>query len=319
MDTFMCSSWYFLRYCSPLYARSAFDPDKVKQWMPVDIYTGGAEHAVMHLFYARFFVKALRDMGLVDFDEPFLRLFNQGTITHDRAKMSKSRGNVINPDDYVNTLGADTVRAYLMFIGPWEQGGDWDDSGISGLSRFLARVWALTLEPYAPGSADETMARHLKRVTHQAVRRVTDDMEKLRFNTMLAALMEYSNYLSRVKDAGAVSMGDWQEALKTLLLLLAPTAPHMTEELWSRLGLTYSIHAQPWPKWDAALAKDEEVPLLVQVNGKLRDKLMVAPGLTEELARQTALGSPKVQSHLAGKTIAQCIYVPGRLINLVVK
>ena len=319
MDTFMCSSWYFLRYCSPQYLKSAFDPERVKQWMPVDIYTGGAEHAVMHLFYARFFVKALRDMGLLPFDEPFLRLFNQGTITHEHSKMSKSRGNVINPDDYVKSMGADTVRAYLMFIGPWEQGGDWDDSGISGLSRFLNRVWALALEPYASKTTDEAMARDLKRITHQTVKKVTGDLEKLRFNTMLAALMEFSNYLTRVKDTGVVDRQDWEEALKALLLILAPTAPHVTEELWNRLGLSYSIHNQIWPKWDEELARDEQIPLLIQVNGKLRDKLMVVPGISEEEALKTALASCKVQAHLAGKTVAQCIYVPGRLINLVVK
>jgi leucyl-tRNA synthetase len=325
MDTFMCSSWYFLRYCSPEYARAAFDPARVAEWMPVDIYTGGAEHAVMHLFYARFFIKALRDMGLVDFGEPFLRLFNQGTITHDHMKMSKSRGNVINPDDYVNSMGADTVRAYLMFIGPWEQGGDWDDSGISGLSRFLNRVWSLALEPYecAAGARctepQEAASRDLKRVTHQAIKRVTADMEKLRFNIMLAALMEYSNYLSKAKESAAVSVRDWNEALQTLLLLLAPTAPHITEELWSRLGLEYSIHARPWPAFDEELAKDEQVPLLVQVNGKLRDKLMVSPGIEEEEAKALALSSPKVQAHLEGRTLTQSIYVPGRLVNLVVK
>jgi leucyl-tRNA synthetase len=325
MDTFMCSSWYFLRYCSPEYARAAFDPARVAEWMPVDIYTGGAEHAVMHLFYARFFIKALRDMGLVDFGEPFLRLFNQGTITHDHMKMSKSRGNVINPDDYVNSMGADTVRAYLMFIGPWEQGGDWDDSGISGLSRFLNRVWSLALEPYecAAGARctepQEAASRDLKRVTHQAIKRVTADMEKLRFNIMLAALMEYSNYLSKAKESAAVSVRDWNEALQTLLLLLAPTAPHITEELWSRLGLEYSIHARPWPAFDEELAKDEQVPLLVQVNGKLRDKLMVSPGIEEEEAKALALSSPKVQAHLEGRTLTQSIYVPGRVVNLVVK
>ncbi len=336
MDTFMCSSWYFLRYCSPQYAKSAYDPEKVKEWMPVDIYTGGADHAVMHLFYSRFFTKALRDMGLLDFGEPFLRLFNQGVITCQHQKMSKSKGNVVNPDDYVKVLGADTVRAYLMFVGPWEQGGDWDDSGISGLTRFLNRIWALALEPYNPSlplsslpsvgenppqaeSEGVSAARELARVCHQTIKRVSEDMEKLRFNTMLAALMELSNYLNKIKEAGSVSQADWDEALKTLLLLLAPTAPHITEEIWSRLGLPYSIHNQKWPEWDAALAKDEEIPLLIQVNGKLRDKLMVSPSVTEAEAKELALSSPKVQAHTGGKTLAQCIYVPGRLINLVVK
>jgi len=196
MDTFMCSSWYFLRYASPHCDTAAIDPDKAKYWLPVDLSTGGAEHAVMHLFYARFFIKALRDMGLVDFDEPFTRLFNQGIIIAEKQKMSKSRGNVITPDDYVSKLGADAVRAYLMFIGPWEQGGEWNDSGISGISRWLNRVWNLMLEEYncheeISSAAREQAQRELARITHQTIRKVTNDLEKMRFNTMIAALMEY--------------------------------------------------------------------------------------------------------------------------------
>ena len=319
MDTFMCSSWYFLRYCAPHFTQGAYDPIQVQKWMPVDIYTGGADHAVMHLFYARFFVKALRDMGLLSFDEPFLRLFNQGVITYQHQKMSKSKGNVVNPDDYVKTLGADTVRAYIMFVGPWEQGGDWDDSGIAGLSRFLNRIWSLALEPFQATGPDEVAENTLKRVIHQTIKRVSDDMEKLRFNTMLAALMEYTNYLSKARDASGVSQNTWNEAVQTLLLLLAPTAPHVAEELWARRGLSYSIHNQSWPKWDEALAQAEQVPLLIQVNGKLRDKILVAPDITEGEARALAMASLKVQAHTEGKETTQCIYVPGRLINLVVK
>ena len=319
MDTFMCSSWYFLRYTSPHLEREAFDAEVLKKWMPTDIYTGGAEHAVMHLFYSRFFVKALRDIGLVSFDEPFKRLFNQGTVTHNHQKMSKSRGNVVNPDKYVAELGADTVRAYLMFIGPWEQGGDWDDSGIAGLSRFLNRVWALALEPYQIKNLDNAAEDALTRITHQTIRRVSDDMEKLRFNTMLAALMEFINYLGKVKATNGVSEHNWSESVKTLLLMLAPTAPHLTEELWARRGLPYSIHNQDWPKWDGALAQAEKVTLLIQVNGKLRDKCMVTPDITEDEARVLAMTNDKVQTHIFGKYVVQCIYVPGRLINLVVK
>jgi leucyl-tRNA synthetase len=322
MDTFMCSSWYFLRYTSPHFAEGAFDPEMVKKWMPVGIYTGGADHAVMHLFYSRFFVKALRDMGLVSFGEPFTRLFNQGTITFDHQKMSKSKGNVVNPDKYVSELGADTVRAYLMFIGPWEQGGDWDDSGIYGLSRWLNRIWNLALEQYegvACGAEGGPGVKDLLRVTHQTIRRVSEDMDRLRFNTMLSALMEYSNYLAKIREAGSVAVGSFREALRTLLRLLAPTAPHFTEEVWSRLGYEYSIHNQRWPEWDEKLAKDEEIPLIVQVNGKVRDKLMVSANISEDEANKLALESPKVQAHIAGKIVAQVIYVPGRLVNLVVK
>jgi len=322
MDTFMCSSWYFLRYTSPYFAGGAFEPQMMKKWMPVDIYTGGSEHAVMHLFYSRFFVKALRDMGRVGFGEPFTRLFNQGTITSDHQKMSKSKGNVVNPDKYVSELGADTVRAYLMFIGPWEQGGDWDDSGIYGLSRWLNRIWNLALEPYegvACGAEGGPGVKDLLRVTHQTIRRVSEDMDRLRFNTMLSALMEYSNYLAKIREAGSVPVESFREAVRTLLRLLAPTAPHFTEEVWSRLGYEYSIHNQRWPQWDEKLAKDEEIPLIVQVNGKVRDKLMVSANISEDEAKKLALESPKVQAHIAGKIVVQVIYVPGRLVNLVVK
>jgi leucyl-tRNA synthetase len=322
MDTFMCSSWYFLRYTSPHFAGGAFDPEMIKKWMPVDIYTGGAEHAVMHLFYARFFVKALRDMGRLSFGEPFTRLFNQGIITSDHQKMSKSKGNVVNPDKYVSELGADTVRAYLMFIGPWEQGGDWDDSGIYGLSRWFNRIWNLALEPYeggACGAEGEPGVKDLLRATHQTIRRVSEDMDRLRFNTMISALMEYSNYLGKIREAGSVPVEDFREGVRTLLRLLAPTAPHFTEEVWSRLGYEYSIHNQRWPKWDEKLVKDEEIPLIVQVNGKVRDKIMVPATISEAQARKMALESPKVQGYVEGKSITQFIYVPFRLVNLVVK
>jgi len=327
MDTFMCSSWYFLRYTSPHCDTAAFDPDKVKYWLPVDLYTGGAEHAVMHLFYARFFIKALRDMGLVDFDEPFTRLFNQGIIIAERQKMSKSRGNVITPDEYVSELGADVVRAYLMFLAPWEQGGEWNDSGISGISRWLNRVWNLVLEPYrmketpAPEDFREDEKAHveLQRITHQTVRKVTNDLEKLRFNTMIAALMEFTNYLAKAREAAQVTDSACKEALDTLLLLLAPTAPHLAEELWQRTGHEYSIHNQSWPQWDEALAKEEEFTLPIQVNGKLRDRITVPVSITEAEAKQIALESQRVKPYLGGKEPAKIIYVPGKLVNLVVR
>jgi len=322
MDTFMCSSWYFLRYTSPHFTQGAFDVESVKKWMPTDIYTGGAEHAVMHLFYSRFFVKALRDMELVPFDEPFKRLFNQGTVTHEHQKMSKSKGNVVNPDKYVSELGADTVRAYLMFIGPWEQGGDWDDSGIYGLSRWLGRIWNLALDDYEEKNcetADVANLKNLLRLMHQTIRRATEDIERLRFNTMISSLMEFSNYLGKIHDGGSVQKSDYNKAVCILLRLLAPTAPHFAEEVWSRLGYSYSIHNQSWPEWDPALAQDDEIPLVVQVNGKVRDKLMVPSNVTEAEAKNLALNSPKVQIFTDGKVLAQAIYVPGKLVSIVVK
>jgi leucyl-tRNA synthetase len=323
MDTFVCSSWYFLRYASPGCDTAPFD-DRAKYWLPVNLYTGGAEHAVMHLLYARFFIKAIRDMGLVDFGEPFSRLFNQGIIVFERQKMSKSRGNVITPDEYVSELGADAMRAYLMFVAPWEQGGEWNDSGISGINRWLNRVWNLVLEGYSQGggigSADRQKAeRELSRIAHQTIRKVTDDLERFRLNTMIAALMEFTNYLAKAVEAGTVASSAWEESIDILLRLLAPTAPHLTEELWQRTGRNYSIHNQSWPQWDEALAKDEEITLVVQVNGKLRDRIMVPASITEAEAKQKALETQRVKTYLEGKENIKTIYVPGRLVNLVVR
>jgi len=322
MDTFMCSSWYFLRYTSPDCYTAPFDAKKLKYWAPVDLYTGGAEHAVMHLFYARFFIKALRDMGLVDFGEPFTRLFNQGIIITGKQKMSKSRGNVITPDDYVAEVGADAVRAYLMFVAPWEQGGEWDDSGISGVSRWLNRVWNLMMGRYEQNksSTDTVKAeRELYRITHQTIKKVSDDLESIHLNTMISTLMELTNYLGKVKELGTVAPECWEWCRDNLLLLLAPTAPHLAEELWQRIGHDYSIHNQSWPRWDETLAKDEEITLVVQVNGKLRDRITAPPSITEAEAKELALARERVKPYLEGREIARIIYVPGRLINIVVR
>jgi leucyl-tRNA synthetase len=317
LDGFMCSCWYFLRYCSPHYDKAAFDPKAVKHWLPVDIYTGGAEHAVMHLLYTRFFIKAIRDMGLVDFGEPFTKLFNQGIIIADHQKMSKSKGNVVNPDVYVSDLGADTVRAYLMFLGPWDQGGEWDDSGISGMSRWLNRVWNLALDEYSSkGSGGD---EELVRLTHQTIKKVTEDVERLHFNTMVAALMEFSNYLGKVKESGSASVKEWKTSVKALLLMLAPTAPHLAEEIWQKLGYAYSIHNQRWPDWDESLTKTEEITLVIQVNGKLRERVTVPASISAEEAKKLAADQDKVKPFLEGKQVVNIIYVPGKLVNIVVK
>jgi len=320
MDTFMCSSWYFLRYTSPGCDTAPFDKNKMKHWMPVDLYTGGAEHAVMHLFYSRFFIKAIRDIGLVDFDEPFTRLFNQGTIIVNRQKMSKSRGNVINPDHYVSTLGADVVRTYLMFVAPWEQGGEWNDSGISGINRWLNRIWNLSLETYRPaGNIEPDSIREFDRQLHRTIRKVTGDIDSIRFNTMLSTLMELTNYLGRVRETGSVPREKWQEAIQKLLLMMAPSAPHMAEELWHRLGYAYSIHNAPWPEWEEEKAREEEITLVVQVNGKLRSKITLPVNTVKEDAIAAAMQNERVKTCLEGKTLADTIYVPNKVVNLVIK
>jgi leucyl-tRNA synthetase len=321
MDTFMCSSWYFLRYASPETGDVPFSATKMKYWLPVDLYTGGAEHAVMHLFYARFFIKALRDLGLVNFDEPFTRLFNQGDITYRGARMSKSRGNVIAPDEYVAEFGTDAVRGYLMFIGPWELGGEWNDRGIVGVSRWLNRVWSLVTTDYGPtrrGVVDPEVKKEFLHSTHKTIKEVTADLEKFRFNTMLASLMEFSNYLSKVKESGVVSDALWREAISYFLLLLAPTAPHLAEELWTKTGHPYSIHNQPWPEYDKELAREEEITLVIQVNGKLRDKVLVPAAVSEVEAKELALGRERVKAYIAGKKLTRVIYVPKRVVNIVI-
>jgi leucyl-tRNA synthetase len=319
MDTFMCSSWYFLRYISPDEDKAPFVVEQAKYWMPVDLYTGGAEHAVMHLLYARFFLKAIRDTGLVGYDEPFIRLFNQGTIIAQKQKMSKSRGNVVTPDVYVSELGADAIRVYLMFIGPWEQGGEWDDSGISGISRWLKRLWQLVLIPYRIKNVSAKEQRQLDRRLHQTIKKVTNDLERIRLNTMIAALMEFSNYLSKVKEAGNVSDIAWRQAIQSLMIMLAPSTPHLTEELWQLTGHKYSIHNQTWPQWDEELAKEEEITLVVQVNGKLRHRLSLPASVSEDEARKLALKNERIKVYTEDKKILKIIYVPGKLINLVVR
>ncbi|HJM75465.1 MAG TPA: leucine--tRNA ligase, partial [Dehalococcoidia bacterium] len=261
MDTFMCSSWYFMRYADAGNAEEAFSAEAADDWLPVDQYTGGAEHAVMHLLYSRFFHKAARDVGLVSGDEPFKRMFSQGQILGpDGHRMSKSRGNVVAPDGQVERWGADTFRAYLMFLGPWEQGGPYDVDGIVGISRWLNRVWTLvTGEPPSTAGAtpEDDASRELRRLTHSTLQRVTRDLERYRMNTMIAALMELANGMQRAREGGAVDGAAWAEAVELLLLMMAPACPHIAEELWERSGREYSVHQQSWPEADADLARSE--------------------------------------------------------------
>ena len=322
MDTFVDSSWYFLRFASPRFADGPFDPGAIGRWGLVDQYTGGAEHAVMHLLYSRFFVRALRDLGMLEFDEPFERLFNQGHITHSGARMSKSRGNVVAPDEYVARVGADVIRCYLMFLGPWDQGGDWSDAGIGGMSRWLGRVWALcALDPEGVGGAgaDPGASRELDRVVHKTVRAVTQDLSAFKFNTSIAALMKMTNAMAAAAETGGVDPETWRSATGRLVLMLAPIAPHMAEELWERSGGAYSVHSQRWPEWDPELAADEVITLVVQVNGRVRDKIQAPADITEDAARELALASERVAAHTEGRNVARVVYVPGRLVNVVAR
>ena len=330
MDTFFDSSWYMLRYLSPGYSEGPFDP-AVKDWLPVDQYTGGAEHAVMHLLYSRFFIKGLHDMGVVDFEEPFLRLFNQGVILgEDHEKMSKSRGNVVNPDEVVEGLGADAVRCFMMFIGPWDQGGPWSEVGINGVARWLNRVWDIVVRDPADldGERQEVARataitddkrRETLRVLHQTIRRCHNDLDRFKFNTAIASLMELANHLNRVWAESSIDSATWRECIENFLLMLAPIAPHVTEELWERTGHAYSIHQQAFPSWDDDLAAEDTITLVVQVNGKVRDKLEVPAGIEEAAAQELALASPRVKSYTDGKLVSKTIFVPGRLVNLVVQ
>ena len=328
MDTFMCSSWYQYAYVTPYYkAGQTIGPDDTPwdkaqgdYWLPVDQYTGGIEHATMHLIYTRFFTKAMRDMGLVNFDEPMKRLFNQGMILgEDNEKMSKSRGNVVAPDDLVQRYGADTIRAYLFFIGPWELGGPWNSRGIEGVSRFMQDVWNLVVDDGQPaGEPGQKEIRDLRRATHQTIRDVTADVEAFKFNTAVAKLMALRNTLKAARSTPIYGRDAWNEGVDSLLLLLAPIAPHLTEELWQRRHPGPSVHVQRWPRWDDEAVKEDVVTLVVQVNGKVRGKIEAPANIDEAAARELALAEPNVQRHLEDKVIRKVIVAGGKLVNIVV-
>jgi leucyl-tRNA synthetase len=318
MDTFMCSSWYHLRYLSPHYTDGPFDPAEYRYWMPVDLYTGGIEHATMHLIYTRFFHKAGRDIGIVQGDEPMLRLRNQGIILgEDSEKMSKSRGNVVAPDELVDRYGADAVRAYLMFFARWDLGGPWNGRGIEGTSRWLRRVWGLFTEDETPGEPSPDTVVRLRRKVHQTLRQVTRDFQELSFNTIVAALMELQNEISQARTQGAAGTPAWIETRDIYLKMLAPVAPHFAEELWERTGHAGSIHLAAWPEVDEQAAAEESFTLVVQVNGKLRDRVTAPAGTAEDELRRLALESEGVRKFLEGKQVRQVIVVPGRLVNIV--
>ncbi|MEC9460196.1 MAG: leucine--tRNA ligase [SAR324 cluster bacterium] len=326
MDTFICSSWYYYAYVSPYRKKGEnlsktdlpWNAEKIRNMCPVDQYTGGIEHATMHLLYFRFFTKALADMGLLDFREPAKRLFNQGMILgEDHEKMSKSRGNVVNPDDLVQKYGTDTVRAYLMFLGPWDAGAPWNPHGIEGLARFFKGVWTLCqMETTETVTVKTEIEKQLRKTLHQTIKKAGEDLQNFRFNTAIAAVMAFRNVLKA--EAGAAGSDVWKECLEGMLLMLAPIAPHITEELWEKIKPGCgSIHQQAWPEYDESLIVEDMVTLVVQVNGKVRDRLEMPAGTSKEEAEQSALAAPKVQSYLEGKQIQKVIVVPGRLVNIV--
>ena len=338
MDTFIDSSWYWYRYLSPNRQDAPIDDDMVEVWTPVEQYTGGAEHAVMHLLYAREWTKMMRDIGLVHQNEPWKRVFNQGQILGtDGERMSKSRGNTVDPDDLVSKYGADTVRLFLMFMGPWDQGGPWTTTGIEGVHRFLRRVWGLTLDPHyrepgdpdagtLPAGQEEAAARAgVRSAAHRALRDVTADYEAFHFNTMLARLMELSNALSRYRGSTVAGGDEWDEAIRLLLLMLAPAAPHITEELWSRRlaarGEAWrSIHTETWPVVDPAAVAESTREIPVQVNGKVRDRVVVPAGADQAAIEAAVLGSARIRELLGGKVPDRVIHAGGgKLVNLVVR
>ena len=328
MDTFVDSSWYYLRYPNNEYQDGPFDPEAVKQWLPVNQYIGGVEHAILHLLYSRFITKVLHDRGYVNFDEPFKRLFNQGIILGpDGQKMSKSRGNVVNPDEWVAKYGADTFRMYLMFLGPYDQGGPFDTQGVSGVNRFLSRVYRQVTEFVNFDVGDHATESEpngildveLMRVMHKAIKAVDNGLQEFRFNTMVASLMEALNSLVDIRARQDFSYrNEWSNALQIFVQLLAPTAPHLAEELWHELGHPTSVFEAGWPKYDPELIKDDAVEIAIQVNGKLRGTMVMPIDANEDELKTAASDVESVKKHLMGQ-IVKTIVVPRKLVNFVVK
>jgi leucyl-tRNA synthetase len=309
-DNFLDSAWYFLRYPCTEWDDRPFDRERIERWLPVDMYFGGKEHVVRHHLYARFTTMVLHDLGYLPFEEPFARLRLHGFVTKDGAKMSKSRGNVVIPDDYISRVGADAFRAYLLFMGPYDQDNDFSDKNLVGVTRFLERVWRLIADPTAATGPGTDL-----RPMHRFIKRVTDELEGYQYHTAIAGLMEFSNWIGA--NRADFTTEQRAEVLRTLTLLLAPFAPFLAEEIWERLGGDYSVHQQPWPAFDPALVIEETVTLVVQVNGKVRERLTLHRGVSEAEARVQALQSAKVASSLDGKSVSKTVWVPDKLINLV--
>ncbi|MCL4839681.1 MAG: leucine--tRNA ligase [Thermoanaerobaculia bacterium] len=324
MDTFVDSSWYYLRYLSPRDGQRIFDSEVANRWAPVDQYIGGIEHAILHLLYARFVCRVLHDFGLVGFEEPFPNLFNQGMITRfsERTgrveKMSKSRGNTVSPDPIIDEMGADTERVYTLFLGPPEAEVEWSDEALAGPHRFLQRLWRLA-ERIDEAPPTGVVDPELERARHEAIQRVTRDLDRFKFNTAVSALMELINVLSRAVEERSASKLACEQALETLVQLLHPFAPHVTEEIWERRGHSESLLESDWPAWDESRLRRARVTVVVQVDGKLRDRVEVDAEASERDHREVALGSARVREHLAGREVARVVVVPGRLVNVVTR
>jgi leucyl-tRNA synthetase len=346
MDTFVDSSWYFLRFCDPKNTQLPFDPEDASYWMPVDFYSGGVEHAILHLLYSRFFTRVLREVGLIDFDEPFKRLLTQGMVLKDGAVMSKSKGNVVDPDTMVAKYGADALRTYVMFVAPPEKEVEWSDEGLKSMFAFLVRVWRI-LDHWCetiggegiPQCGDDCTdaERRLRRKTHDTIRRVTRDIEeRMHLNTAVSALMELVNELYAFSEGtphGSPTRGEppvgrterpqtiavLREAIDALVLMISPFAPHMAEELWQVLGHVDGLAKAEWPAFDPVVAKADEAIVPVQVNGKVRARLTVRADVSEDELRELALAHPAVKSHTAGKIIQKVVIAKGPLVSVVVQ
>ena len=331
MDTFVESSWYFARFACADYDKAPLDLQRVKYWMPVNQYIGGIEHAVLHLLYSRFFTKVLRDLGYLETDEPFLNLLTQGMVIKDGAKMSKSKGNVVDPDEMVETYGADTVRLFCLFAAPPEKDLEWSAQGVEGAYRFLGRIWRLvadhreSLRGVAPYAGDGAIGRELAalhRKTHQTIKKVTEDIrDRFHFNTAIAAVMELVNQLYQTLDNRLDDAAFWpvvREAVEAVILLISPIVPHIAEELWQELGHSRSLMHTPWPGWREEALKADEILVVVQVNGKLRSRVTIPADATEEQMRKAAVEDRRIQDFLCGKPVRKIVTVPGKLINIVV-
>jgi leucyl-tRNA synthetase len=351
LDTFVDSAWYYLRYLTPRDSNRAFSREMVNRWLPVDLYIGGIEHAILHLMYSRFVIRALRDLGHLDFDEPFGQLFTQGMICMNGAKMSKSKGNVVSNEELIGRYGADTARVYTLFMGPPERDAEWTEKGVEGAHRFLQRVWRQVLEcsppeealtpgqaagsgagganqnevdPNAaaarPGADPGKSQAALRAKVHETIAKVTHDLETFHHNTAVSALMELSNSIGSYTRDAAPGATDrvLKEAVRSLVVLLSPMAPHLSEELWHRTGGTRSVFLEPWPTWDPDAIKRETYLLVVQVNGKLRARLTAAVGTPKGELENMARADGHVRDYLAGRTIRQAIHVDGKLLNFVI-